>query len=237
MSSGKVRTAFLAMLLIGTTSMSGCATMTKKTGVERAERTTTSMETVDSDLKQASRQIDTTNASLDDVIRTGVSSSSQPADVKKSFETYSGNVAKMEDIGKTLNKHIDRMNSQGNAYFEEWGKTGGTYSDPELQRLSAEQHVRASKSFSAITTAGAGMRGQLNAYLAEIKQIQTYLSNDLTLSGISAIASRARVAEQAGDNLKGSFMPVQSAIAQARNDLTPGGAAAGGSEGRSSGAM
>ncbi len=233
MNSGKLTAAFLAMLLIGTVSMTGCATiMPKKTGVERAEKTTTSMQTVGSDLKEASLRIDSTKAALNDVIETGRSPASQPADVKKSFDKYSENVAKMEDTGKTLNKHIDRMHADGNAYFEEWAKTGGTYSDPELQRRSVEQRDRASKSFAGISIASAGMQGQLNAYLGELKQIQTYLSNDLTSSGISSIAARALDVERAGDNLKSSFMPVQTAIDQAKGDLTPGGMAAGGSGGQ-----
>jgi hypothetical protein len=218
----------MPVLLVVAMTLASCATVTKgTTGIERAEKTTTSMQTVESDLKQASVQIDSTNTALNDLIRTG-QSASPPADVKKSYETYSEDVAKMEDIGKTLNKHIDQMNSQGNAYFEEWEKTGGTYTNPELQRLSAEQRVRLSRPFTDISTASAGMRGQLNAYLSELRQIRTYLSNDLTASGISAVASVADDAIRNGDSLRSSFSPVQTAINRARVELTPGGAAAGG---------
>ena len=84
------------------------------------------MQTVESDMKQASAQIDAANASLNDVITTGSSGAAQPAYVKKSFDTYSENVKKMERIAKGMNKNIDQMNSRGNAYFEEWGKEGST---------------------------------------------------------------------------------------------------------------
>lgn len=228
MKNKRLSAALVVGLLLGTLAFTGCATVSKKSGVERAERTTTSMQNVDSDIKQASLQIDTVKASLDDLMKTGQNPSSQPVDVKKSFDAYKDNVAKMEDIGEKLNKHIDQMNSRGNDYFEEWAKEGAAYTSPDIQRLSEERRGRLRGAFTDIASASAGMRGSLNAYLSELKQIETYLSNDLTLKGISAITSTAMAAQRDGNTLKNSFTPVQTAIAKARSEMMPGGAAAGG---------
>lgn len=232
MKNTRLSAAFLAILLAGTvTALTGCATVSKKSGVELAEKTTESMENVNTGMKQASAQIDATNASLNELLTTGQSPAALPADVKRAFETYSNNVGKMEDTAKSLNKDIDQMNSQSNAYFQEWSKEGATYTDPEIQRLSQERRVKLSRSFTDIAATSAGMRGSLNTYLSEIKQIQNYLSNDLTPEGISAIGPIAKAAERDGNNVKSSFQPVQTAIAQARAEMTPGiGAAAGGGE-------
>jgi hypothetical protein len=178
----------------------------------------------------ASLQIDATNATLAELIRIG-QASPQPVDMKKSFEAYSNNVNKMDGTARTVSKHIDQMTAHGNDYFEEWSKTGGTYTNPEVQRLSAQERqerVRLSRSFSEITASSAGMRGALNAYLAEIKQIQTYLSNNLTAAGIAAIAPIAQAAARDGAALQQSFQPAQTAIERARLEMMPGGAAAGG---------
>ncbi|OGW34885.1 MAG: hypothetical protein A2010_19060 [Nitrospirae bacterium GWD2_57_9] len=225
--------AILAIVLSGAVSLfTGCAKMKGETGVERATKTTTSMETVTSDTKVASLQIDATKATLDDLLKTGQSPNAQPEDVKKSHERFSENVAKMEDIGNKLNKDIDKMHAQGNEYFEGWAKEGGTYTSPEMQKLSEQRRTRLDSSFREMQAAAAGVRPNLNAYLADIKQIQTYLSNDLTAKGISAIVPIAKAAEQDGAKLKKSFIPVQNAIMQARAEMTPGsGAAAGGVQG------
>lgn len=220
--------AGIVTLLLGTLLFAGCAATARKSGFELAEKTTATMNDVNSDMKQASMQIDATNVALTDLMRTGRSASAQPADVKKAFDTYEDNVAKMDDIGNRLNDNIDKMNARGSAYFQEWAKEGATYTDPDIQKLSQERRVRLQGSFTDIASASAGMRGSLNAYLSELKQIQIYLSNDLTPEGISAIASTAMAAQRDGNNLKSSFTPVQTAIAKARNDMMPGGAAAGG---------
>jgi hypothetical protein len=214
----------MAVFLAFGAAATGCA---KKSGIQGSEKTTASMQDVQESLQQASLQIDATNATLAELIRIG-QASPQPVDMKKSFEAYSNNVNKMDGTARTVSKHIDQMTAHGNDYFEEWSKTGGTYTNPEVQRLSAQERVRLSRSFSEITASSAGMRGALNAYLAEIKQIQTYLSNNLTAAGIAAIAPIAQAAARDGAALQQSFQPAQTAIERARLEMMPGGAAAGG---------
>lgn len=216
--------AFLGMVL----SLPACATMSKKTGVQRAESATISMQKVETDMKQASAQIDATNAALRDVLVTGQTAASQPADVKKSFDAYSNNVKKMNQIAKTMNASFDQMNTRGNTYFQEWSKEGGTYTNPQIQKLSQQERARLTGTFNNITASSAGVRGSLNSYVSQIKQIESYLSNNLSAQGITVIASIAQSATAEGENLKQSFMPVQTAIDQARVQMTPGGAAAGG---------
>lgn len=228
MNNRRISSVLVVMLLLGAVAFTGCATVSKKSGVEMAEQTTASMQDVDSDMKQASLQIDTVNSSLNDLVMTGQNPSSQPSDVKRSFDAYKDNIAKMDDTGKSLNKHIDQMNSRGNDYFEEWAKEGGSYTSPNIQKLSEERRVRLRGAFTDIASSSAGMRGSLNAYLSELKQIETYLSNDLSPKGISAITSTAMAAQRDGNSLKASFSPVQTAIAKARTEMMPGGTAAGG---------
>lgn len=215
------------LLTVFVTFAVGCATMSKN-GVKRAEKTTTSMQTVDSDIRQASMQIDNVKTTLDDLIKTGQSPAAQPDDVKVAYTEFSKNADNMEKTGNKLNKHIDEMASRGNDYFEEWGKEGGTYTDPQIQKLSEENRARLNSTFRDLQLATASVRANLNAYMSDLKQIQTYLSNDLTQQGIAAISPIANSLQQDGAKLKQSFDPVETSIMQARAQLVPGGAAAGG---------
>jgi chromosome segregation ATPase len=226
--------ATIALMLAGIVALgAGCASLkTREAGVERAEKTTTSMQAVDSEIKSASMQIDVVKASLESLIRTGQQPGAQPDNVKAAYETFTANADKMQDSGKNLNSHINEMSSQGNDYFEEWAKEGGSYTNPQIQKLSEERRSRLSDTFREMELATAGVRGNLNSYLSELEQVQTYLSNDLTPQGIAAISPVAQSVIQSGDKLKQSFAPVETAIMQARSELTPGGgAAAGGGQG------
>lgn len=221
------------VLLIGALSLfaNGCSTVrstVKPTGVDRAEKTTDSMHAVDADMRQASIQIDTVKASLDDLVKRGQAPGAQADDVKATYATFSKNVDEMDKVGKKLSKDIDKMSSSGNAYFEQWAKEGGTYTDPDIQRLSEERRTKLSAAFRDMQSSTGSVRANLNAYMSDLHQIQKYLSNDLTPQGIAAISSTAKAVEQDGSKLKQSFNPVENSILQARDLLTPGGAATGG---------
>lgn len=204
---------FTTLLLGAITFMGGCAT----TGMERAASTSTSMHTVESDIRQASVQVDATGASLNELIKPD-----QPK-VKNAFGKYSDNVAKMEQMGKRLLKHTDEMSARGKDYFEEWDKQGDSYTNPQIRELSEQRRADLAEIYMQIPASSVGVKGAFSAYLSDIKEIQKYLSNDLTPKGIEAITPIAQKAVSDGQLLKEAVMPVLSAITRARAELAPGG--------------
>jgi hypothetical protein len=213
----KLRTrygAIIASLLLGAfTALSGCAT----TGMQRSEKTGTTMKTVEHDIKLAVAQVDVTAASLDELVRPGQS------DAKKAFKKYSANVDKMEDLGQTLFKHADKMSAQGKNYFDEWRTEGDRYQNPEIQALSEQRRAELSAVYVKISESSVGVKGSFKAYLSDIKEIQTYLSNDLTPKGVDTITPTAQKAVTDGDRLKEAVKPVLTAIDGVRAEMAPGG--------------
>ena len=214
----KVRTRLASiiatMLLVAITGLSGCAT----TGMQRSEKTGTTMKAVESDIRQATAQVDVTSASLDELTRPGQS------DVKKAFEKYSANVEKMDDLGKRLFEHADKMSAQGKEYFEEWRKQGNTYTNPEIQSLSEQRRSDLSAVYIKISEASVGVKGTYKAYISDNMEIKTYLSNDLTPKGIESITPTAQKSVRDGDYLKEAVKPVLTAIDNAKVELVRGGA-------------
>ena len=194
-------------------NLTGCAT----TGVERARKTTTSMQTVEQDYKQVSLQVDATNASLQEVI------SPNQIDLKKALDKYRTNVTKMEKLGKQLNKDSAEMRAKGQDYFGEWEKEGTSYSNAQIRQLSDERRLQLRELFAQIPEASAGVRGSLHSYLIAIKEIRNYLNNDLTPSGVEGITPVAQRAIQEGEELKAAVKPVLAAISQARTAMAQGG--------------
>jgi len=211
----KTKTAVLfAVIILGVSlSQAGCF----KTGNQLSAKTSTSMEAVEKDYQQALVQIDATGASLENLIKPG-----QP-DVKKAFKEYSANVDKMENLGKLLLEHSDKMSAQGKDYFAEWEKQGNTYANPEIQAQSEQRRADLSVYFVKISEASVGVKGGSKAYLSDIREIRTYLSNDLTPKGVEAITPVAHKAVDDGNSLKGAIEPVLSAIGGVRAELAPGG--------------
>ena len=114
------------------------------------------------------------------------------------------------------------MSAQGKEYFDEWRTQGSAYANPEIQALSEQRRDELSAVFARIPEASAGVKGAIQAYMSDISEIETFLSNDLTPKGVEAITPIARKAVTDGANLKDAINPVLYAISTARTELKQG---------------
>ncbi len=169
---------------------------------------------MDNDIQEASRQLDVTGASLDELMRTG------QTDVKQAFQAYKDNVEKMETMEKKFAKHAEQMKAQGNNYFEEWKKEGSEYSNPEIQQLSNQRREELRKVYDKIAENSIGVDQAFKTYVSDVREIQTYLSNDLTTKGIAAIAPTSEKVVSDGDSLKYAIQKLQTAIQDVRAEMS-----------------
>jgi hypothetical protein len=208
----KLLVLFASLSLAAGFSLTGCAT----TGTERATKATNTMQTVETDYKRVSLQVDATNASLQELVNPDQS------DMKRALDTYKTNVVKMEKLGKQLDKHTADMSAQGQNYFAEWEKQGNTYTNPQIRQLSEERRLKLREVFAQIPEASIGVKGSLHSYLVDIREILTYLSTDLTPKGVQSISSVAQKAMQDGEDLKTSVRPVLAAIDRVKAAMEQG---------------
>ena len=205
--------SLFTMLLLGTAAfLGGCAT----TGLERSVKTSKSIQEVDSDIRKIMVQIDVTATSLDSLVKAG-----QP-DLKKSFDTYSDDLAKLDSQGNLVLKHIEEMKSRSTEYFAEWEKQGDAYTNPRIRELSEERRNKLAEIYDQVPKAGAGIKRAYLAYLTDLKEIQRYLSNDLTPKGVETIAPVAGKTIQDLDALRTSLKPVLSALDAIKAELYGG---------------
>ncbi len=205
----------LAILLIGTlTLMAGCG---PRTGVQRAERTTTSMEEVENQIQEMVTQIDATNASLQELM------SPQEVGLREAFDQYTRNVSQMERLGQRWTDQTGEMKARGQQYFTEWEQQGRTYTNPQVRELSEQRRNELRRTFNQISESYIGVRGALETYLADLRDIRTYLSNDLTPQGVQNITPVAQRTIQDGERFKQEVQPAREAINRARTQMAPGG--------------
>ena len=198
------------VLILAVISLAGCAS----TGIQRSEKATTTMQTMDNDIKLVIVQLDATGASLDELMRSG-----QP-DVKKSLDLYTDNISKIQTMEKQFAKHADEMKERGKDYFDEWQKEGSKYKNQQIQELSEQRRAELGEIYGKIAINSIGVKDAFKAYVSDVKEIQIYLSNDLTSKGIEAIAPTSRKAVNDGDNLKNAIKSVQTSIDRARAEMS-----------------
>jgi hypothetical protein len=209
----KYSRALFSMLLLSTVVfMAGCAT----TGMDRSVKTSNSIQQVDNELRKMIVQIDVTAASLASLIIAG------NTDLKKPFDSYSDNLAKLDKEGQRVLKRIEEMKLRSKEYFGEWEKQGDTYTNPEIRELSEQRRNKLAELYARVPAAGAGIKSTYFAYLKELKEIQKYLSNDLTPNGVETITPVANKSVQDLDSLKISLQPVIAALDEIKAELYSG---------------
>lgn len=200
----------VTMFLLATAAfLGGCAT----TGMDRSVKTANSIREVDNEIRKMIIRIDATGASLDSLVSPG-----QP-DLKKSFDSYADDLAKLDSEGKLVLKRIEEMKLQSKEYFAEWEKQGDAYTNPKIRELSDERRIKLAEIYARVPTAGTGVKGAYNAYLTDLKEVKQYLSTDLTPNGIEAIAPVAQKSIRDREALKESLKPVLVALDEIKTEL------------------
>jgi hypothetical protein len=212
----KIRNHSLAIfttLLLSTASLlGGCAT----TGMDRSVKTSNSIRDVDSEIRKISVQIDVTANSLDSLVNAG------NPDLKKSFNSYSDNLDKLDHDGKRVLKRLDEMKEHSKEYFAEWDKQGSAYTNPELSALSEERRSKLAEIYARVPAAGAGVKSSYHAYMNNLMEIRSFLSNDLTPKGVETVTPIAKRAVLNMEVLKSSLQPVLTALGEIKAELYSG---------------
>ncbi len=195
----------LAIVIIAAAGMVGCAT----TGMERSTKAQTSMTEMDGNIKLLLVQLDATEASLKELVKPDNSN------VEKAFRLFSANVSKLDQLERNFTRQTDEMNARGTDYFEEWQKEGDNYKNPRIQQLSEQRRRELSRIYGDIATNSIGVKERLNSYVTDLKEIQKYLSNDLTPKGIQAIAPLTREVTSKSSGLTDEIKDIQAAVNRA----------------------
>jgi seryl-tRNA synthetase len=213
MKFGKNSLALLSMLLFSAvTFLGGCAT----TGMDRSVNTSNSIKDVDSEIRNMIVQIDVTAASLDSLVIAG------NPDLRNSFNSYTDNVTKLDSEGKRVIKRTDEMKARSKEYFSEWEKQGDTFTNEEIRELSSERRNKLAEIYARVPAAAAGIKATYQDYLTDLKEIQKYLSTDLTPGGVEAIVPVAKKSVQNLNALKTSLKPVIFALDDIKAELYSG---------------
>ena len=185
--------------------------------MQRSEDVQSNMQTVDNDIKQIVVQLDAIGSSLDELTRPG------QADAKQAFDVFSENVSKIEKMERDFSKHADQMTKSGKKYFEEWDKKNNQYDNPDIQRSSDARRADLGRTYDKIAENNRGVKEAFRTYVSDVTKIEAYISNDLTTKGITSIASLSDRTVRNGNHLKNEIKNLQSAIEDARAEMTQSG--------------
>ena len=195
----------LAALLLATTGA----------GYKLADKVGKGIATFRDEIVDVKKAVDTTMAALDKI------AAQASTDPRKAFKEFDKSVPKIDSAAATARKRADAMKGKGKEYFAEWEKGLAEVSDPKIRQLAADRKAKLQASFDNIKASVEPAKEQFNTWLAGCKDLQKYLSQDLTIAGIDAAKELFATTKTNGVALQQSLDKVITELNTVAATMTP----------------
>lgn len=211
--------AFVRLLLVagfGSALLSaGCATR----GYERAENTADSV-------TEAAREIDLARKQVADATQAlNILINGNPADLRAGFERYRRSVEALESTYAEMTQKADRMDADGQSYFEEWDKRLAQMRNEDIRARSLERQQEVTTRFRGIQQSYREAKILFPPLLSRLRDIQRLLGVDLTPAGIASARPSAGGIEEDAARLRQVLDGLADRFNQLGATLAPGGTA------------
>jgi hypothetical protein len=149
-------------------------------GYKLADKTGASIAEFRDEILNVKKEVDATMVALDKVV------TSASTDPRAAFKEFDKAVPRIDDAAKKAKKRAEDMKAKGAAYFKDWEQEMAAVNNPDIRKLAEERKAKLQASFDSIKGFMEPARDQFNTWLADLKDLQKYLSNDLTIAGVDA---------------------------------------------------
>jgi len=167
----------LTVATSGALLLSGCST-TK--GYKQADKTGEGIAEFRDEIVKGKEAVDATMKSLSDIAATA------NTDPRKAFEQHTKDVANLEATAAKIRKRGQGMKEQGQTYFKQWEEQLAQVNNPEIRGLAEQRKAQLQESFQSVRKYTEPLKAQFDPWMSNLKDLQKYLSNDLTIAGVEA---------------------------------------------------
>jgi len=167
-------------VVLGLSLLSGCGTTAN---YKQADKTGAGIAEFRDEIVNSKKAVDATVKALDQI---AVTANTNP---RGAFEQYSKAVNNLESEAAKARKRAQDMREQGQAYFKNWEQQLAEVKNPDIRALATQQKAKLEDAFSMIKAASEPLKAQFDPWMSDLKDLRTYLSNDLTVSGVDAAKS------------------------------------------------
>jgi chromosome segregation ATPase len=149
-------------------------------------------------------KIDVTLASLNDLVN-----NPQP-DLRPQYSKFSDNVDDLDSSAKDVKDTVTTMRERGKKFIAQWEEQSAQIQNENIRNLSSQRKQEVADKLMAVKTSYAKAEMAFKPLMSDLRDIQKYLSTDLTTGGIAAIKPTAAKVSTDADNLKGPLADLTS---------------------------
>ena len=156
--------------------LSGCAT----SGYKQADKTGKGIAEFRAEVINLKQAVDGAMADLAATTETAAT------DPRKAFKAFAKSVDNVEKSRAKAGKRAASMKAAGDAYFEQWEAQLANISNPDIRNLAAERKAKLNEIFGKLRPLLERAKTDFDPFLADLKDLRTFLSQDLTITGVDA---------------------------------------------------
>jgi len=143
------------------------------------------------------------------------------ANLTKEYSKFTKNVEAMTKTKEKVSSRIEDMNSNRDAYLDEWQKKIKDVSDPEIQALMESRREQVKSIFDSSKPAREAARDAFGPFLTNLQDIDKLLSVDLSATGVQSAATFTQSAVSNGKSVLAGLDAVIGSLTQVSDQISP----------------
>jgi hypothetical protein len=212
MKTQHIRSVSLAVaMLAAAVLVNGC----KAANYKQADKTGKGIANFQAEILNGKKAVDSTLKALDQVAQ------SANTDPRKPYEQYVKEVKNLDSVAEKARKRGQDMKEQGQAYFTKWQQELAQVKDPDVRKLAEERKAKLQESFDKIREYTEPLKQQFEPWMSSLKDLQSYLANDLTAQGVAAAKKLFDKAKSDGVKVQKSMDALVEELKSLSATLTP----------------
>lgn len=191
--------------------LSGCAT----SGYKNADKTGEGIAEFREEVVNVKKAVD---GAMSNLSQTAADAATDP---RKAFEKFSKSVDQVDNARVKAGKRAAEMKAAGASYFKQWEKQLANIENPEIRQIAAEREAKLNEQFGKVAPLLEQAKADFDPFLSDLKDLRTYLSNDLTVTGLDAAKGIVKKTRETGTKLQGSIDDLITEMNSIAATLTP----------------
>jgi hypothetical protein len=204
-----------ASLMVATLAAAVLITACKTAGYKQADKTGAGIASFRDQIVKTKQAVDSTLTALDKIAL------SAATDPRPAYDDYVKQVANLESQSTKLRKTGQDMRTRGQAYFAQWEQELAQVKDQDIRELAAGRKAKLQESFDKIREYTEPLKEKFDPWLASLKDLQSYLANDLTIKGIAAAKKPFAKAKSQGADVQKAMDGLIEELNELGATLTP----------------
>jgi hypothetical protein len=191
---------------------SGCGS-TK--GYKQADKTGAGIASFRDEIGKGKEAIDTTMKALSDIATTATT------DPRKAYDQYTKAVANLDSTANKIRSRAQSMQEKGQAYFTQWEAELAQVANPEIRALAEQRKAKLRESFDNVKKYTEPLKAQFDPWMSNLKDLDKYLGNDLTIAGVEAAKPLFTKTQEEGIEVQKSMDGLMAELNTIAATITP----------------